>query len=463
MGVEQPLRAMLAPVASARPPAAAFAGCQYFQDDVLLRALKASRAPLPVLARCPALAAFLRPEVPPERAALRRRRGSLPAVGCAGRCCAARPQPVPGWPCPSACCRARAHPCPVSSFWTPCSSGTACRRARSCGTCRPCAPGLTAACCDTRCVGARARARGCACLCFGALADAALHGTPAAGRARDPAAARFCGRRLAPPTARQFACRPASSGAAHTRGLSVTESSSPPGPLRSCLNCALCAPGRAAKLASTSCANLQTCSVPPPGAPLPPPLQVLPPLLQELRDAQLQPTLLPIVLGIVKGQEPGEFVDATLPALRWGATTACPAPQSAGRAAGACRACVAQAGVGLSSPVPPCTPLSSSRQVFECMHLRPTRRRPVLASASGETLLLLVQNAELLAGCMPAAAAAQVLPSLLVRAAQHGERGARPCAGQAACGARQGWPGTPAGVVCGPPFVRCKRVSGGPF
>ena len=51
--------------------------------------------------------------------------------------------------------------------------------------------------------------------------------------------------------------------------------------------------------------------------------------------------------------------------------------------------------------------------------------RPLLASASGETLLLLVQNAELLAKCMPAAAAADVLPALLVRAAQHGERRAR--------------------------------------
>lgn len=48
-------------------------------------------------------------------------------------------------------------------------------------------------------------------------------------------------------------------------------------------------------------------------------------------------------------------------------------------------------------------------------------RRPLLASATGETLLLLVQNAELLARCMPAAAAAEVLPALLVRAAQHGE------------------------------------------
>lgn len=40
MGLEQPLRQMVAPVAGARPPAAAFAGCQYFQGDVLLRALK---------------------------------------------------------------------------------------------------------------------------------------------------------------------------------------------------------------------------------------------------------------------------------------------------------------------------------------------------------------------------------------------------------------------------------------
>ena len=40
MAREQPLRQMVAPVAGARPPAAAFAGCQYFQADVLLRALK---------------------------------------------------------------------------------------------------------------------------------------------------------------------------------------------------------------------------------------------------------------------------------------------------------------------------------------------------------------------------------------------------------------------------------------
>jgi hypothetical protein len=32
-----------------------------------------------------------------------------------------------------------------------------------------------------------------------------------------------------------------------------------------------------------------------------------------------------------------------------------------------------------------------------------------------------VQNAELLAKCMPPAVAAQVLPALLVRAAEHGE------------------------------------------
>lgn len=44
--------------------------------------------------------------------------------------------------------------------------------------------------------------------------------------------------------------------------------------------------------------------------------QVLPPLLLELRDASLQPTLLPIVLKIVQTQEPGEFADATLPALK---------------------------------------------------------------------------------------------------------------------------------------------------
>ena len=40
MGLEQPLRQMVAPVAAARPPAAAFPGCAYFQGDVLLRALK---------------------------------------------------------------------------------------------------------------------------------------------------------------------------------------------------------------------------------------------------------------------------------------------------------------------------------------------------------------------------------------------------------------------------------------
>ena len=45
-------------------------------------------------------------------------------------------------------------------------------------------------------------------------------------------------------------------------------------------------------------------------------LQVLPPLLGELRDVQLQPTLLPIILRIVKDQPPGEFADVTLPALR---------------------------------------------------------------------------------------------------------------------------------------------------
>lgn len=54
--------------------------------------------------------------------------------------------------------------------------------------------------------------------------------------------------------------------------------------------------------------------------------------------------------------------------------------------------------------------------------------RPLLTSASGETLLLLVQNAELLAKCMPPTAAAEVLPALLVRAAQHGE-----CQGRESC------------------------------
>ena len=51
--------------------------------------------------------------------------------------------------------------------------------------------------------------------------------------------------------------------------------------------------------------------------PTPPPrLQVLPPLLAELRDATLQPTLLPIVLRIVQTQDPVEFGDTTLPALK---------------------------------------------------------------------------------------------------------------------------------------------------
>ena len=48
----------------------------------------------------------------------------------------------------------------------------------------------------------------------------------------------------------------------------------------------------------------------------PPRLQVLPPLLAELRDATLQPTLLPIVLRIVQTQDPVEFGDTTLPALK---------------------------------------------------------------------------------------------------------------------------------------------------
>ncbi len=43
---------------------------------------------------------------------------------------------------------------------------------------------------------------------------------------------------------------------------------------------------------------------------------MLPPLLQELRDATLQPLLLPIVLRIVQQQEPQAFVDRTLPALK---------------------------------------------------------------------------------------------------------------------------------------------------
>lgn len=45
-------------------------------------------------------------------------------------------------------------------------------------------------------------------------------------------------------------------------------------------------------------------------------LQVLPPLLGELRDVTLQPTLVPIVLSIVQQQDPTEFVDSTLPALK---------------------------------------------------------------------------------------------------------------------------------------------------
>lgn len=40
MGLEQPLRSMVAPVAAARPPAAALSGCAFFQSDVQLRALK---------------------------------------------------------------------------------------------------------------------------------------------------------------------------------------------------------------------------------------------------------------------------------------------------------------------------------------------------------------------------------------------------------------------------------------
>ena len=72
-------------------------------------------------------------------------------------------------------------------------------------------------------------------------------------------------------------------------------------------------------------------------------------------------------------------------------------------------------------------------------HPHPLRchHRPLLSSASGETLLLLVQNAELLAKCMPAAAAGDVLPPLLVRAAQHGDHGAEG-AGTCACCRRLG-------------------------
>ena len=38
--LEPTLRQMLAPAASSRPPAVVFAGCQFFQGDVQLRALK---------------------------------------------------------------------------------------------------------------------------------------------------------------------------------------------------------------------------------------------------------------------------------------------------------------------------------------------------------------------------------------------------------------------------------------
>lgn len=47
--------------------------------------------------------------------------------------------------------------------------------------------------------------------------------------------------------------------------------------------------------------------------------------------------------------------------------------------------------------------------------------RPLLGSAKGEALLLLTQQAGLLARVAPKTAAAQLVPQLLVRAAEHGE------------------------------------------
>ncbi len=73
MGLEQPLRQMVAPVVGARPPAAAFPGCAFFQSDVLLRALKVrvagscwfSGAYCLFDGVCPEQMSLLRPWLPP--------------------------------------------------------------------------------------------------------------------------------------------------------------------------------------------------------------------------------------------------------------------------------------------------------------------------------------------------------------------------------------------------------------
>jgi SCY1-like protein 2 len=90
-------------------------------------------------------------------------------------------------------------------------------------------------------------------------------------------------------------------------------------------------------------------------------MQVLPPLLQELRTAELQASVLPLVLTIVGHQTPQEFQDTTLPALQ-----------------------------------------------------------PLLATASGDTLLLLCRHADRLAAAAPRRVAAELVPAVLVRAMEHG-------------------------------------------
>lgn len=91
-------------------------------------------------------------------------------------------------------------------------------------------------------------------------------------------------------------------------------------------------------------------------------LKVLPPLLQELRSEDLQPLLLPLVLRMVECQDSSEFAEVMLPTLR-----------------------------------------------------------PLLASAQGEALLLLTQHAALLGRAAPKAVAAEMVPQLLVRAAEKGD------------------------------------------
>ncbi|GAB4813447.1 hypothetical protein N2152v2_000493 [Parachlorella kessleri] len=91
-------------------------------------------------------------------------------------------------------------------------------------------------------------------------------------------------------------------------------------------------------------------------------LKVLPPLLQELRSEELQPLLLPIVLKLVECQDSTQFADDTLPTLR-----------------------------------------------------------PLLSTAKGEALLLLTQQAGLLARVAPKGAGEALVPQLLVRAAEHGD------------------------------------------